>query len=77
MKVKDSNLVSKESCLRQASARANRSHMLDGLCKRCGLPKEKKSRKNRYDFFFFKQNFPKKVVVNLLIRRLDSICTHN
>lgn len=53
--------------------------MLAGLCKRCGLPKEKKKvgEADLIIFFFFKWIFLKKVVVNLLFRGLGSIYTHN
>lgn len=63
MKVEASNLISKESCLRQASVRANRSHMLDVLCVSDVVFK-------KISFLFFEQIFPKEVVVNLLFNSL-------
>lgn len=66
MKVEASNLISKESYLRQASVRANRSHMLD-----VSDVVFKKIRKSIFAFFFFlSRSFPKEVVVNLLFNSL-------
>lgn len=54
MKVEASNLISKESCLRQASVRANRSHMLDVLCVSDVVFK-------KISFLFFSRSFLKKL----------------
>lgn len=65
MKVEASNLISKESYLRQASVRANRSHMLD-----VSDVVFKKIRKSIFAFFFLSRSFPKEVVANLLFNTL-------